>query len=84
MVKEEFVTTHSRNVGGDRKEKRAYGIMNTKKEIIFCFCRRMERKCKENVCFLHPTLFFITPVYNDPTENEKRKFTPFLNFVFPF
>jgi hypothetical protein len=28
------------NVGGDRKEKRAYGIMNTKKEIIYSFRRR--------------------------------------------
>ena len=63
-----------RNVGGDRKEKRAYGIMNTKKKIIYCFRRRKERKGKENVGFLHPALFFITPVYNDPTENEKKKF----------
>jgi hypothetical protein len=71
-------------VGGDRKEKKAYGIMNTKKEIIFRFRRRKERKGKENVCFLHPALFFITPVYNDPTENEKKKFTPFFKLVFPF
>jgi hypothetical protein len=37
-------------------------------------------KGKENVCFLHPALFFKTPVYNDPTENEKKKFTPFIKF----
>ena len=48
--------------------------MNTKKEIIFCFPRRKERKGKENVCFWHPALFFITPVYNDRTKNEKKKF----------
>jgi hypothetical protein len=48
--------------------------MNTKKEIIFSFCRWQERKGKEIVCFLHPALFFITPVYNDRTENEKKKF----------
>jgi hypothetical protein len=40
------------------KKKKAYGIMNTKKEVIFGFHRRKERKGKENVCFLHPALFF--------------------------
>jgi hypothetical protein len=58
------------------KKKRAKWFKKTKKEIFFSFRRRKERKGKENVCFLHPALFFTTSVYNDPTENEKKKITP--------
>ena len=71
-----------RDVGGDWKEKKGLKDKNTKKEIFFSFCRRKERQSK--CLFSTSRLIFITPVYNDPTENEKKKFTHFLNLCFRF
>ncbi len=64
------------------KKKGLRGLKIPKRILSLVFA--VGRKGKENVCFLHHALFFITPVYNDPTENEKKKFTPFFKLVFPF
>ena len=65
-----------RNVSGDRKEKRAYGIMNTKKEIIFCFCRRKERQRK---CFFFTSrlIFYNTRLQRPHQKSEKEIYTIF-------
>ena len=60
-----------------KKEPRGLKIPKRRLSLVFAVGRKGKY-------ILHPALFFITPVYNDPTENEKNKFTPFFELVFPF
>jgi hypothetical protein len=61
------------------KKKGLRGLKIPKRRLSLVFA--VGRKGKY---ILHPALFFITPVYNDPTKNEKKKFTPCFKLVFPF
>jgi CRISPR/Cas system CSM-associated protein Csm2 small subunit len=66
------------------KKKGLRGLKIPKRRLSLVFAVGRKGKAKKMFVFLHPALFFITPVYNDPTENEKKKFTPFFKLVFPF
>jgi hypothetical protein len=71
-------------VGGDWKEKRAYGIKIPKRRLPLVLPSEGKERKRKCFFFLHFALFFKAPVYNDPTENEKKKYTPFLNLCFRF
>ncbi len=73
-----------RNVSGDRKEKRAYGIMNTKKEIIFFFAVGRKGKANKMFVFYIPPYFLWHPFTTTPPKMRKRNLHHFLNFVFSF
>jgi hypothetical protein len=85
MVKEEFVTTHSIGMWVViEKKKLLIRDYEYQKGDYLLFLpsggKERQRKC----LFFTSRLIFYNTRLNDPTENEKKKFTPFLNFVFPF
>jgi hypothetical protein len=63
------------------KKKGLRGLKISKRRLSLVFAVGRKGKAKKMLVFLHPALFFITPVYNDPTENEKKKFIPFFKLV---